>query len=116
MAQRSVWLRRDPVGSRTRLPSRDEFRGRFAQRALVLGPLALSALAVLVGLRSQDRWPGAWPWLLAAVFWLGAAGIGAAAIASRTPRFRVRALAGAGSSLIALTGALYADALAESLR
>ena len=115
MSRPTVWLRRDPVGAHTRLPARDEFRGRFARRTLLLGPLALLGLGVLVGLRAQNRWGEAWPWLLVAVFWLGIAGIAAAAVASRTPRFRARAATGAGLSFVALVGVLYVDSLADAL-
>ena len=116
MARRSVWLRRDPVGSRTSLPSREEFRGRLARRSLAVGVFALAALAVLVMLRSQERWEGAWSPLFAVVFWLGVTGAGAAAVALRTRRLRGRAVAGLGVSLLALTGALFVDGLADAVR
>ena len=113
MAQRTVWLRRDPVGSQSRLPSRDEFRGRHARRALTLGPLAIGALALLVLLRALPRLEGAWKPLLGIVFWFGIAGVGAAAVALRTPRLRPRALAGLGLSSAALIGAVFVDRLVD---
>jgi hypothetical protein len=113
MAQRTVWLRRDPVGTHTRLPSRDQFRARHARSALVSGGIAVGALALLVVLRVLPRWGGIWNPLLAVALCFGIAGVGAGAIALRTRRFRTQALAGVGVSLVALAGALFVDRLVD---
>ncbi|MFN2471062.1 MAG: hypothetical protein ABR583_08755 [Gaiellaceae bacterium] len=113
MAQRTVWLRRDPVGPHTRLPSRDDFRARHARRALVAGGVGVGALALLVALRVLPRWDAAWRPLLAVAFCFGIAGVGAGAIALRTRRLRLQALTGIGVSLAALAGALFVDRLID---
>ncbi len=112
---RTVWLKRDPVGAHTRLPARDDFRRRFAQRALLLGGLALVALVVLLVLRTVERAEGSWTWLGVGVFWLGVAGAGSAAVGLRTRSLRAQALAGLALSMCALVGELFVDRLAERL-
>jgi hypothetical protein len=113
MSQRTVWLRRDPVGTHNLLPSRDEFRARNARRALVAGGLGVGALALLVVLRALPGLEGAWNPLHAAALCLGIAGVGAGAIALRTRRLRMQALAGVGVSLVAVTGAVFVDRLVD---
>ena len=113
MAQRTVWLRRDPVGTHTRLPSRDDFRARRARSALIAGGVGVGALTLLVVLRVLPRWDGIWHPLLAVAFCFGIAGVGAGAIALRARRLRTQALAGVGLSLAAVIGALFVDELVE---
>jgi Zn-dependent protease len=113
MARRTVWLRRDPVGAHTRLPSRDDFRARRARSGFVSAAIAIAALAILVVLRALPRLDGAWNSLLAIAFLFGIAGVGAAAIAMRSRRLRGQALAGLVISLAALVGALFIDSLVD---
>ncbi len=111
MPQRTVWLRPDPVGSKTLLPTRDEFRARFARRAVVAGVVSVIALAALVILRTLDRMNGLWPLLhvLALVFGIG--GVAAAAVALRGPGARRDALVGLALALAGFVGALVPAAL-----
>jgi peptidoglycan/LPS O-acetylase OafA/YrhL len=113
MAQRTVWLRRDPVGSRTRLPPRAEFRRYQARRGFVLGAASLVALAVLVVLELLDRAPGMWRPLAALAFFLGIGGIAAAAVPLRTRELRRRALAAIGLSTTAAILALVVPTLLD---
>src|SRR4051812_30390627 len=105
--QRTVWLRRDPVGSKTLLPTRDEFRARFARRAYLAGVIAVAAFAAVVVLRSVDRMSGIWPLLqvLALVFGIG--GLAAAGVALRGAGGRRDALIGLALSLLAFVGSLF---------
>jgi hypothetical protein len=112
---RTVWLKRDPVGAHTELPPREEWRSRFAQRAVLLGGLSAAAFATLLVLRTLERAEGSWPWLGVAVFWFGVAGAGSAAVALRTRSLRSRGLTGLALSLCALVGLLFVDRLAEQL-
>jgi hypothetical protein len=113
MAQKTVWLRRDPVGSRTELPPRAEFRRYQARRGFFLGGASLVALGVLVVLEVLDAGHGLWRALLALAFFLAIGGIGASAIPLRAHELRGRALAGLGLSaaaaLLALIVPTYFD-------
>ena len=111
MRQRTVWLRSDPVGSHTVLPTREEFRARHAQRSVRAGAAGLLALAVGLVLDALDlRYP-TWAafYVLALVF--GVAGIAAAAVALRAHAERRAALIGLAASTAAFVGALLAPAL-----
>ena len=107
MPQRNVWLRPDPVGSKTLLPSRDEFRTRFARRAFVAGVLAVIALAAVILLRAIDRMNGLWPLLHVLALVFGIAGVAAAGVALRGPGARRDALLGLALSLAAFAGAIF---------
>src|SRR3954468_19314678 len=111
MRQRTVWLRSDPVGSRTVLPTREEYRARHAQRSIragVIGLLALVAGLVVAAFGlSYPTW--AVFYVLALVF--GVAGIAAAAVALRTHAERRPALLGLTVSGAAFLGSLIAPAL-----
>jgi hypothetical protein len=105
--QRTVWLRRDPVGSKTLLPTRDEFRARFARRAFLAGVVAVVALAGVVLLRALDRMSGLWPLLHVLALVFAIAGVAAAAVALRGAGGRRDALVGLGLSTLAFVGALF---------
>ncbi len=111
MRQRTIWLRRDPVGSRTVLPSRDEFRARNAQRSVRAGLVGLGALVVGLILAALDMTYPTWAvfYVLALVF--GVAGIAAAAVALRAHAERQTALIGLAASGAAFLGALVGPAL-----
>jgi MFS family permease len=111
MRQRTVWLRSDPVGSRTVLPSRDEFRKRHAQRSIRAGLVGLAALVVGLVLAALDTTYPTWAvfYVLALVF--GVAGIAAGAVALRTHAERHAALMGLAASSAAFLGALIGPAL-----
>jgi hypothetical protein len=111
MARETVWIRRDPVGAHTRLPSRDQFRARHARSALVSGAIAVGALTVLVVLRALPRWEGLWNPLLAIAFCFGIAGVAAGAIAIRARSLRMQAMAAVVVSFIAVVGAVFVDEL-----
>jgi hypothetical protein len=113
MPRSTVWLRRDPVGAHTRLPSRDDFRARHARSSLASAVVSTAALVLLVILRVLPGWERAWNPLLAIAFCFGIAGIGAAAIALRARPLRRHALAGLGVSLVAVGGALFIDSLVD---
>jgi hypothetical protein len=113
MAQRTVWLRRDPVGSHTQLPARAEFRRYHARRAFFLGTCSLVSLAILVVLEGLDAVDGAWRPLVALSFFLGIAGIGAAAISLRMRELRTRALAALGLSAAASVLALLVPTILD---
>jgi hypothetical protein len=113
VARQTVWLRRDPVGSQTRLPTQEAFRARHARSSLVAGAVAAFALTVLIVLRALPRWDGLWNALLAVAFCFGIAGIGAAGIALRARRLRPLAFAGLGVSLGSFVGALFVDRLVD---
>ena len=107
MPQRSVWLRPDPVGSKTVLPSRDEFRARFARRAFVAGVVAVIALAGVIVLRALDRLNQLWPLLHVLALVFAIAGLAAAGVALRGRGGRREALIGVGLSVLAFVGALF---------
>ena len=111
MPQRTVWLRREPVGSKTLLPTRDEFRARFARRAYGAGMLAVGALALVTFLRAMDWLHRFWPLLHVLAFVFAVAGVAAAAVALRGVEGRRDALIGLGLSVLALVGALILPAL-----
>ena len=111
MARSTVWLRRDPVGAHTRLPTREEFRARRARTALVMGVIGLAALLLHVVLRAVPGWDGMWSPLLAVAFCFGIAGVGAAAVALRAPTLRSRGVAALAVSLAVLTGSVFVDQL-----
>jgi hypothetical protein len=111
MRQRNVWLRSDPVGSRTVLPTRAEFRARHAQRSVRAGLAGLAALAVALVLAALDMSYPTWAafYELALVF--GIAGIAGAAVALRAHAERQTALMGLAASAAAFLGALIGPAL-----
>jgi MFS family permease len=111
MRQRTVWLRSDPVGSRTVLPSREEFRARHAQRSIRAGLAGLAALVVGLVLAALGTDYPTWAvfYVLALVF--GVAGIAAAAVALRAHAGRRPALLGLAVSVGAFLGSLVAPAL-----
>jgi hypothetical protein len=113
MAQRTVWLRRDPVGSRTQLPEQTAFRRYQVHRAFFLAVSSLVALATLVVLEVLDAAPGMWRPLLALAFFLGIGGITAAAISLRTRSLRPLALAAIGLSTAAAILALIVPTLLD---
>ena len=105
--QGTVWLRPDPVGSKNLLPSRDEFRTRFARRAFVAGVVAVIALAAVIVLRAVDRLNGLWQPLHVLALVFGIAGVAAAGVALRGRGGRRDALIGLALSLAAFAGALF---------
>lgn len=111
MRQRTVWLRSDPVGSHTVLPTREEFRARHAQRSVRAGAAGLLALAVGLVLAALGLTYPTWAvfYVLALVF--GVAGIAAAAVALRAHTERRAALVGLTVSGAAFLGSLIAPAL-----
>ena len=111
MRQRTVWLRSDPVGSRTVLPTREEFRARHAQRSVRAGVLGLCALVIGLVLAALGMNYPSWAifYVLALVF--GVAGIAAAAVALRAHAERRPALLGLAVSVAAFLGSLVAPAL-----
>jgi hypothetical protein len=113
MAQKTVWLRSDPVGSRTELPPRAEFRRYQARRGFFLGGASLVALGVLVVLEVLDAGHGLWRALLALAFFLAIGGMAASAIPLRTPALRVYAVAAIGLSTTAAILALVVPALLD---
>jgi hypothetical protein len=113
MAQRTVWLRRDPVGSRTELPPRAEFRRHHARRGFFLGGASLVALGVLVVLEILDAGHGLWRVLLALAFFLAIGGIAASAIPLRARELRGQALAALGLSAGAAVLALIVPNLVD---
>jgi hypothetical protein len=113
VAQKTVWLRRDPLGSRTELPPRAEFRRSQARRGFFLGFASLVALGVLVVLEILDAAHGLWRALLALAFFLGIGGVAASAIPLRARELRGRALAGLGLSAGAAVLALIVPNLVD---
>jgi MFS family permease len=111
MRQRNVWLRSDPVGTHTVLPSRAEFRARNAKRSVRAGGVGLAALAVGLLLAAFDLSYPTWAvfYVLALVFGVG--GIAAAAVALRAHAERQTALIGLAASSAAFLGALVGPAL-----
>jgi len=111
MRQRTIWLRSDPVGSRTVLPTREEFRARHAQRSVRAGAAGLGALVVGLVLAALGLTYPTWAifYVLALVF--GVAGIAAAAVALRAHAERRQALLGLTVSGAAFLGSLIAPAL-----
>jgi MFS family permease len=111
MRQRNVWLRSDPVGTHTVLPTRAEFRARNAQRSVRAGAIGLLALAVGLLLAALGLTYPTWAvfYVLALVF--GVAGIAAAAVALRAHAERRAALLGLTVSGAAFLGSLIAPAL-----
>lgn len=111
MRQRNVWVRSDPVGSHTVLPTRAEFRARNAQRSVRAGTAGLLALAVGLLLAALGLNYPTWAifYVLALVF--GVAGIAAAAVALRADAGRRAALLGLIVSGAAFLGSLIAPAL-----
>jgi hypothetical protein len=113
VTRETVWLRRDPLGSHTKLPTRDDFRSRHARHSITCAAIGGTALVLLVGLRVSSRWEGSWNPLLALAFFFAMTGVGAGAIALRTRRLRIQALAGLGVSLATLVGALFVESLVD---
>jgi hypothetical protein len=111
MPQRTVWLRREPVGSKTLLPTRDEFRARFARRAYGAGVIAVGTLAAVTVLRALDLVHRFWPLLQVVSLVFAIAGVAAAAVALRGIGGRREALIGLGLSVVAFVGALFLPAL-----
>jgi MFS family permease len=111
MRQRTVWLRSDPLGSHTVLPTREEFRARHARRSVRAGAAGLLALAVGLVLAALGLTYPTWAvfYVLALVF--GVAGIAAAAVALRAHAERRAALLGLTVSGAAFLGSLIAPAL-----
>ena len=111
MRQRTVWLRSDPVGSHTVLPTREEFHARHAQRSVRAGAAGLLALAAGLVLAALGLTYPTWAvfYVLALVF--GVAGIAAAAVALRTRAARQTVLLGLAVSGAAFLGSLLAPAL-----
>ena len=113
MPQRTLWLRRDPVGSKTLLPSRDEFRERFARRSFAAGCIAVVALAASLLLHGLDRLSSLWPPLHVLAIVCAIAGVAAAGVALRSPAGRQRALIGLALSLAVFAGALFLPGLVD---
>lgn len=111
MRQRTVWLRSDPVGSRTVLPSRDEFRARHARRSIRAGLIGVAALVAGLVIRLLGRNDPSWDILYVGALVFGVAGIAAAAVALRAHAARQTALLGLAASSAAFVGALLAPAL-----
>jgi predicted permease len=110
MPQRTVWLRKDPVGSRPLLASRDALQARNARRSVRAGGIGLTALVVALVLRVVGRDDPSWSILYVAAIVFGAAGITAAVVALRARGPRGQAYAGLAVSLAAFLGALIAPA------
>jgi hypothetical protein len=113
MARSTVWLRREPVGSRTQLPEQTTFRKYQARRAFFLAGSSLVALAALVVLELFDAAEGAWRGLVALAFFLAIGGIAAAAVSLRTRSLRPLAFAAIGLSTAAAALALTVPTLLD---
>jgi cation transport ATPase len=111
MPRQTVWLRSEPMGSRTLLPSRDEYRARNAKRSLRAGIAGLIALAAGLALSALDARYPTWAACFVLALVLGAAGIASAAVALRARSARHSALMGLAASGAAFLGSLIGPAL-----